>query len=118
MNSLHGMAAVLFVSAAAALIGAGCAATEEPGNTGIDSATEAGDTVGFVQEAQTHTEFGGGGGGGNECSWLENGAYCGGDQVSGNPSTLYRCYNGYKSVITHCNWGCKWEPPGVPDHCR
>jgi hypothetical protein len=59
----------------------------------------------------------GGGGTGNPCATLEDGAYCGGNHIPGNPTVLYRCYQGYQSVITYCPFGCQWMPPGVPDHC-
>jgi len=119
------MASGLLVSGAAALLGAGCAASDETVTVGIDNATEKGATVGSVLEAQQRLRprprprprFGGGGGGGNPCAWLEDGAYCGGNQIPGNPSVLYRCYSGYQSVIQHCIYGCQPMPAGIPDRC-
>jgi hypothetical protein len=123
MNTLQGIASMLFISGAAALLGAGCAATEEPVNAGIDNDTEEEATVGSVQEEQRRRpprggpRYGGGGGGGNPCAWLEDGAYCGGNQIPGNPNTLYRCRYGYQSVIQHCIYGCQRMPQGIPDRC-
>jgi hypothetical protein len=46
------------------------------------------------------------------------GHYCGGDVVSGDPSTLYRC-NGSSppTVIAHCVVGCEMHAGGV-DVCK
>lgn len=120
MNSLRYMASALLISGAAALLVSGCAATEEPVNAGIENATEEEATVGSVQEEQRRPpvgRYGGGGGGGNPCAWLEDGAYCGGNQIPGSSNTLYRCYRGYQSVIQYCIYGCQPMPAGIPDRC-
>lgn len=46
-----------------------------------------------------------------------NGLYCGGDSVSGDPKTLYRCTNGALSVVQVCANGCRVMPPGQNDQC-
>ena len=63
-----------------------------------------------------HDSSGGGSGGGGQC--VDGGAYCGGDKVSGNSSTLYRC-NGSSAptVIEHCGNGCQVNA-GQDDACR
>jgi hypothetical protein len=46
------------------------------------------------------------------------GAYCGGDKVQGDSSTLYRCNaNGSASVIEHCAHGCSVNS-GSDDSCK
>jgi hypothetical protein len=52
MNTLNRIISVLLVSATAALLGAGCVASDEPVNAGNDNDTEEGATIGSVQEAQ------------------------------------------------------------------
>ena len=46
------------------------------------------------------------------------GSYCGGDKVTGNPSTLYLCHGSKvaPTVIKHCTAGCKVSS-GVDDSC-
>jgi len=60
---------------------------------------------------------GGGGGGGGGCGGYEDGLYCGGDYVSGDPSTLYRCSGGNLSVEQSCDSGCQVMPSGQNDQC-
>ena len=150
MKSLRYMASALLVSSAAALLGAGCAVSDEAVNDGTENenavtgnATEE-VTVSSVQEEVRRRRprhgrgrgrgrgrggrgggfggggFGGGGGGGpgtNACEVLDDGAYCGGNEVKGNPDTLYRCSNGHQSRIRDCSFGCVRETSGVADHC-
>ena len=47
------------------------------------------------------------------------GLYCGGDKVSGDRNTLYRCTGaGAPAVVRHCASGCVIMPPGQDDRCR
>jgi hypothetical protein len=51
--------------------------------------------------------------------WCPNNAlYCGGDIISGDPDTLYRCTNHHLSVEQTCSYGCKWMPSGYNDYCN
>lgn len=55
---------------------------------------------------------------GNGGSCQAGGFYCGGDKVSGNKNTLYRCNNdGSASVVESCAKGCAVRP-GEDDVCR
>lgn len=46
------------------------------------------------------------------------GEYCGGDKISGDPSTLYECNEmGLGDVVKHCAKGCKVNS-GVDDACK
>jgi hypothetical protein len=46
------------------------------------------------------------------------GLYCGGDKVSGDPNTLYRCTGGSSgTVVSACSNGCA-VLPGRNDACR
>ena len=60
---------------------------------------------------------GGGGGGGGTC--VAGGQYCGGNRLTGDRSTLYRC-NGSAAptVIARCTAGCQIMPAGSDDMCR
>ncbi|WP_394829376.1 hypothetical protein [Pendulispora albinea] len=60
---------------------------------------------------------GGGGGGGGSC--VAGGSYCGGDKVTGDPNTLYRCNADGKTatVIRSCAHGCSVNS-GRDDSCR
>jgi hypothetical protein len=62
---------------------------------------------------------GGGGGGGNNgaCSGYMDGLYCGGDYISGDSSTLYRCTSGNLTVAEQCQNGCQVMPTGQDDQC-
>jgi hypothetical protein len=55
-------------------------------------------------------------GGGSPCP-SGNGLYCGGDGVTGDPSTLYQCTSGTLNVVQVCGNGCQVNPPGVNDQC-
>jgi hypothetical protein len=44
--------------------------------------------------------------------------YCGGDYVSGDPNTLYRCTSHRMTVEQTCANGCEWMPNGVDDRCN
>lgn len=59
-----------------------------------------------------YNSFGGGGGG----SCVVGGSYCGGDKLSGDPNTLYRCTGGTPTVLSHCANGCAIIP-GQDDVC-
>jgi muramidase (phage lysozyme) len=66
----------------------------------------------------TFANCNGGGGGPTGGSCTKGGAYCGGDKVSGDSSTLYRCEGpGTPSVIAHCAAGCQ-VMSGTDDVCR
>ena len=58
-----------------------------------------------------------GGGGGGGCEGYQDGLYCGGDYVSGDPSTLYRCSGGSLSPVEQCASGCQVMPSGMDDQC-
>jgi hypothetical protein len=45
------------------------------------------------------------------------GLYCGGDKVSGNSNTLYRCEADGPQVVKHCAYGCAVHP-GTDDSCK
>lgn len=51
------------------------------------------------------------------CAGLDSGLYCGGNKVTGDPNTLYRCINGNLSVVNVCSGGCKPMPEGSDDQC-
>jgi len=54
--------------------------------------------------------------GGSDC--FVGGAYCGGDKVSGDKNTLYRCTgSGAPTVIKHCTRGCSVNS-GDDDSCK
>lgn len=49
---------------------------------------------------------------------VRGGLYCGGDKVSGEPDTLYRCTSGDQgTVVEHCSRGCAVNA-GSDDSCR
>ena len=52
------------------------------------------------------------------CAGLNDGDYCGGDDVGGDPSTLYQCTSGTLSVLTVCTNGCAIEPGALDDQCN
>ncbi len=54
----------------------------------------------------------------SSASCPNNGLYCGGDYVSGDSSTLYRCSNHQLSVEQTCNNGCHVNPNGLDDVCN
>jgi len=51
------------------------------------------------------------------CAGLANGLYCGGNKVTGDSNTLYRCINGNLSVVNECPSGCKPMPDNDDDQC-
>jgi hypothetical protein len=59
----------------------------------------------------------GGGGSSGSCAGLSSGYYCGGDNVSGDPSTLYSCSGGALSFYQYCANGCQVMPAGYNDYC-
>jgi hypothetical protein len=74
--------------------------------------TAAKDTVRrkFAQSASGTTNAG--------SSCFVGGSYCGGDKISGDPSTLFRCTGvGAPTVIRKCARGCAVRP-GQDDACR
>lgn len=46
-----------------------------------------------------------------------NGLYCGGDYISGDPSTLHRCTSHQLTVEQWCPNGCKVNVDGINDEC-
>lgn len=49
---------------------------------------------------------------------VEGGYYCGGEQVSGDPRSLYRCNKDGSSTLTAtCATACIVAPPGKDDAC-
>ncbi len=48
---------------------------------------------------------------------LGNGLYCGGNGITGDAGTLYRCTNGSITVEATCAAGCFRAPDGEPDAC-
>lgn len=55
-------------------------------------------------------------GGGGSCP-LGNGLYCGGNGITGNANTLYRCTGGALTVQSTCSAGCMKMPAGQNDAC-
>ena len=43
---------------------------------------------------------------------------CGGDNIPGDPKTLYQCAGGVLSVSQVCASACVVNPPGVNDVCK
>ena len=52
----------------------------------------------------------------NECP--NDGLYCGGDSIGGDPGTLYRCAGHRLTVEQACADGCSVQPAGVDDACK
>jgi hypothetical protein len=52
------------------------------------------------------------------CAGLDDGDYCGGDDIGGDPNTLYQCTSGSLSVLTVCANGCLREPGTQNDQCQ
>jgi hypothetical protein len=46
-----------------------------------------------------------------------DGLYCGGDGITGDPATLYRCSGGALWVAQACSGTCQKMPPGQNDRC-
>ncbi|HET9624476.1 MAG TPA: hypothetical protein VFP84_24055 [Kofleriaceae bacterium] len=53
--------------------------------------------------------------GGSSC--VVGGLYCGGDKISGDKNTLFRCTTGAPTVVKKCAQGCAVHP-GSDDSCR
>jgi hypothetical protein len=51
------------------------------------------------------------------CSGLDDGAYCGGHDIGGDPNTLYTCSGGALSNTTACTGGCTRNPGSIDDAC-
>jgi hypothetical protein len=49
---------------------------------------------------------------------VEGGLYCGGNEVVGDPRSLYRCEDGQGVARMMCPNGCTIGPPGSDDFCR
>ncbi|MDI1429927.1 hypothetical protein [Polyangium sorediatum] len=119
MKKLQGLAAVLFLSAGAMLLGAGCMATmEDPTEDGIQAGGGE-DTASAGQEQRRgRRAVAWGGGGSGPCAWLEDGAYCGCNMYPcGNPKKLYRCHRGKLVSTQLCAHACVAMPAGEPDFC-
>jgi hypothetical protein len=52
------------------------------------------------------------------CAGLDDGNYCGGDDVTGDASTLYQCSGGSLSVLQVCANGCAVESGAEDDQCN
>jgi hypothetical protein len=61
---------------------------------------------------------GGLGSGALRCAGLDDGDYCGQDDIGGDPNTLYQCASGTLSVLTVCANGCVVEPGTQNDQCN
>ncbi len=48
----------------------------------------------------------------------EGGVYCGGDQLAGDPSSLYKCVSGSGTFVMRCTNGCAINAPPSKDACR
>lgn len=55
---------------------------------------------------------------GGPMTCVEGGLYCGGNEVAGDPRTLYRCSGGAGTAPMPCADGCVVAPAGSDDHCR
>lgn len=54
-----------------------------------------------------------------QSTWCpNNGLYCGGNYIQGDPSTLYRCTSHNLTVESFCSNGCQIQPDGLDDYCR
>lgn len=53
---------------------------------------------------------------GGPCS--QGGLYCGGDELAGDPGSLYQCANGAGTFVMRCPNGCAVNPPPTKDACR
>ncbi len=117
MRFLQNDARVWMISAAVALLATACASSADCSPTG--PATEGESVVAATGDEaigeSAQRQFGGGGGFG--CSGLQDGTYCGGDMVSGDPGTLYECMGGTQYVHQVCPTGCSVQPQGVADFC-
>jgi hypothetical protein len=76
---------------------------------------------GFIAPVAVGAGGGGGppppSGGGGPCAGLDDGFYCGGDGVAGDPSTLYRCAAGALAGSQPCAHGCQSNPGNQDDIC-
>lgn len=59
-----------------------------------------------------------GGGSGSAGYCPNDGMYCGGDYIGGDPNTLYQCSNHSLYVSQVCASGCEWMPVNVDDQCK
>ncbi|MBA3501722.1 MAG: hypothetical protein H0T65_15260 [Deltaproteobacteria bacterium] len=55
---------------------------------------------------------------GGPMTCMDGGFYCGGNELAGDPSTLYRCSGGAGTAPMRCRDGCVIAPAGSDDHCR
>jgi hypothetical protein len=49
---------------------------------------------------------------------MEGGYYCGGDKLTGDPQSRYRCTGGVGTDRVVCEAGCVVAPAGTDDYCR
>jgi surface antigen len=57
-------------------------------------------------------------GGTDACAGLDDGCYCGGDDVPGDPDTLYQCAGGALVGSQPCPNTCVVEPGDLNDECQ
>jgi hypothetical protein len=103
----------------------GCATAITHAHELSSDVTISGSTIEVAYWGKTFTAIrydgigsGGGGGGTSGGDCVVGGLYCGGDKVSGDASTLYRC-NGTSAptVVEHCASGCSVNA-GQDDSCK
>jgi hypothetical protein len=52
------------------------------------------------------------------CAALDDGNYCGGDDIGGDPNTLYQCGSGTLTELMVCANGCQRESGTINDKCK
>jgi hypothetical protein len=62
-------------------------------------------------------DAGGADAGNGQCNGTPDGVYCGGDHVTGDPTTLYQCTSGDLQVSQVCANGCTVQVDGTSDAC-
>ena len=67
--------------------------------------------------APNYTLTSGNGAGGSVAECYFDGFNCGGDNMAGDPNTLYKCSGGILSVEEVCANGCQIMPSGIDDQC-
>lgn len=55
---------------------------------------------------------------GGPMTCVDGGFYCGGNELAGDPRTLYRCSGGQPTAPMPCANGCEIAPAGRDDRCR
>ena len=115
MSMLKSCATLLPVAAMAALLGASCASSDKPVDTGDD--TKGDHAVGSDPEEQRVWPAPVPPGGGS-CAGYWNGVWCGGNLgFPGSPYALYYCNNGISTLVANCPGLCHSGPIGTEDHC-